>query len=317
MYLEHFRLSELPFTLTPDTSFFMSRAGYQDGLNVLLVALRTGEGFVKVTGEVGTGKTMLCRALMNTLADDFAMAYLPNPYLKPTTLLLSVADELGIDYPARIGQHAFMKLLNRALLDFHRQGKRVLVCLDEAQAIPIETLEVLRLLTNLETEKNKLIQVVLFGQPELDEVLEEPSIRQLRQRITFSYELLPLSRVGAEQYVQHRLAVAGHAGPPLFKRRAMDALYRCSGGIPRLVNILAHKALMAAFGAGASGVEPGHVRRAIEDTREARRYVGKGVSFRQRRLGWLFGSLGACTVALAALAAMASALSPAALALLP
>lgn len=300
MYLEHFRLSEFPFSLTPDTSFFMSRAGYQDGLNVLLVALRTGEGFVKVTGEVGTGKTMLCRALVNTLADDFVTAYLPNPYLKPTTLLLSVADELGIEYPDRIGQHAFMKLLNRGLLDFHRHGKRVLVCLDEAQAIPIQTLETLRLLTNLETEKNKLIQVVLFGQPELDTVLEEPSIRQLRQRITFSYELLPLTRVGAEQYVQHRLAVAGHAGPPLFAKRAMDALYRGSGGVPRLVNIIAHKALMAAYGAGAASVEPAHVRRAIDDTTEARRCAASSGGLRRRRLRWIFGSLVVCACIAAA-----------------
>ena len=118
MYLEHFGLREMPFTLTPDTAFFMSRAGYQDALNVLLVALRSGEGFVKVTGEVGTGKTMLCRTLLKTLGEDFATAYIPNPYLRPTTLLLAIADELGIDYPEKIGQHAFMRLLNQALLDW-------------------------------------------------------------------------------------------------------------------------------------------------------------------------------------------------------
>ena len=244
MYLDHFRLDEMPFTLTPDTAFFMSRAGYQDALNVLLVALRSGEGFVKVTGEVGTGKTMVCRALINTLGGEFEIAYIPNPYLRPTTLLLWIADELGIAYPEKIGQHAFMRLLNEALLDFHRQGKRVLVCLDEAQAIPIETLETLRLLTNLETEKSKLIQVVLFGQPELDTVLEEPSIRQLRQRIAFAYEILPLTRIALDHYIAHRLAVAGFSGNTLFAPKAFDTLFRGSGGVPRLVNIIAHKALM-------------------------------------------------------------------------
>ncbi len=299
MYLEHFRLREMPFTLTPDTAFFMSRAGYQNALNVLLVALRSGEGFVKVTGEVGTGKTMLCRTLINTLAADFKTAYIPNPYLRPTTLLLAVADELGIRYPERIGQHAFMRLLNKVLLDLHRGGKRVLVCLDEAQAIPIETLETLRLLTNLETEKSKLIQVVLFGQPELDEVLEQPSIRQLRQRITFAYEILPLGRTGMEHYVAHRLAVAGHVGPQLLSRKALDALFRGSGGVPRLVNILMHKALLAAFGAGDTRIEAGHIQRAIADTRDARRCVEparRGFGWR-----WALGGLGLAALGVASL----------------
>jgi MSHA biogenesis protein MshM len=293
MYLEYFRMNELPFTLTPDTSFFMSRAGYQDALNVLLVALNSGEGFVKVTGEVGTGKTMLCRTLINTLTGEFEIAYIPNPYLKPTTLLLSIADELGIEYPAKIGQHAFMRLLNKALLDFHLKGKRVLMCLDEAQAIPIETLETLRLLTNLETEKSKLIQVVLFGQPELDTVLEDPSIRQLRQRISFSYEILPLSKISMNHYIAHRLAVAGYTGPTLFADGVLNILYRASRGIPRLANILAHKSLMAAFGDGSAVVKPRHVKHAIGDTTEARRCAAPGSSFRQKRLRWLFGGLGA------------------------
>lgn len=271
MYLEHFRLREPPFSLTPDTAFFMSRAGYQDALNVLLVALRSGEGFVKVTGEVGTGKTMLCRTLIKTLADEFACAYIPNPYLRPTSLLLAIADELGIAYPAQVGQHAFMRLLNQALLGLHAAGRRVVVCLDEAQAMPIETLETLRLLTNLESEKRKLIQVVLFGQPELDQVLEDPAVRQLRQRITFAYEILPLNRVALEQYVLHRLAVAGHAGPPLLARRALDLLHRGSAGVPRLINILMHKALMAAYGEGGTQLEVAHVERAIADTIDARR----------------------------------------------
>ncbi len=270
MYLDHFRLTELPFSLTPDTSFFMSRAGYQGALNVLLVALRSGEGFVKVTGEVGTGKTILCRTLLGRLGEDYATAYLPNPYLNPRTLLLSIADELGVDYPPDIGQHPLLKQLGETLLASHESGRPVVVCLDEVQAMPVETLETLRLLTNLETEKHKLIQVVLFGQPELDELLAEPSVRQLRQRITFTYQLEPLNRIAMRHYLAHRLSVAGHQTAELFDKRALETLYRASGGIPRLVNILAHKSLMAAYGEGAPGVSRQHVRAAAADTADAR-----------------------------------------------
>lgn len=274
MYLEHFRLRELPFTLTPDTAFFMNRAGHQDALNVLLVALRSGEGFVKVTGEVGTGKTVLCRSLMKTVHGEAAVAYVPNPYLRPTTLLYAIADELGIKYPARAKLHQFMAAVYRGLILLNHERKRVVVCLDEVQAMPIKTLETLRLLTNLETEKRKLIQVVLFGQPELDALLDEPSIRQLRQRITFSYRLQPLNRVAHAQYVNHRLAIAGHQGPPLFSVAALNLLYRHSRGIPRLVNILAHKGLMAAFGEGEAAVARRHVRAAADDTADARAWRG-------------------------------------------
>jgi MSHA biogenesis protein MshM len=295
MYLEHFGLKEFPFSLTPDTSFFMSRAGYQDALNVLLVALRSGEGFVKVTGEVGTGKTILCRTLLKRLGPDFVMAYVPNPYLKPMSLFLTIAEELGVYHPESIGQHGLLKRINEALMRFHARGKRCVVCLDEVQAMPLETLETLRLLTNLETEKSKLLQVVLFGQPELDRVLDEPSIRQLRQRITFSYELLPLNRVALEHYVRHRLAVADFKGDRLFHRAALDELHGASRGIPRLVNILANKAMIAAFGAGSMEVKRAHVVRAVQDTEDARRWARDDGDHRLQR--WLYGSLGVVVVA--------------------
>ena len=269
MYLQHYRLKELPYSLTPDTSFFMSRAGYRDALNVLLVALRSGEGFMKVVGEVGTGKTLLCRTLLRSLEGEFVCAYLPNPYLRPASLLLSIADELRIEYPKRASQHQMLRLINEGLLNFHAEGKRVVVCMDEAQAVPLQTLESLRLLTNLETEKTKLLQVVLFGQPELDKVLDDPSIRQLRQRITFSYDLQPLNREGVEEYIQHRLTVAGYDGPKVFEPKALDELARASRGVPRLINILAHKALMAAFGEGELRVSRAHARAAIADTDDA------------------------------------------------
>ncbi len=271
MYLDHFGLKQFPFTITPDTGFFMNRAGYQDALNVLLVSLRSGEGFVKVTGEVGVGKTILCRKLLNSLSrENFVTAYMHNPYLQPDSLLFAVADELRVGYKETDSQHVLLKRITRSLIDYHRNGKAVVLCLDEVQAMPVQTLEVLRLLTNLETEKRKLLQVVLFGQPELDALLEQPSIRQLKQRITFSYRLLPLNRVAFRAYVDHRLAVAGHVGTPLIQRQAYDLLYRTSQGIPRLINIIGHKALLVAYGNGDSQVKPAHIKMAVADTSVAR-----------------------------------------------
>jgi MSHA biogenesis protein MshM len=266
MYLQHFGLKEMPFTITPDTEFFMNRAGYQDALNVMLVALRSGEGFIKVVGEVGVGKTILCRKLLNSMGAGFVTAYIYNPYLQPDTLLFSIADELGIQYDKNIGQHHLLKSITDRLIQIHQEGKQVVLCLDEVQAMPIRTLETVRLLTNLETEKRKLLQVVLFGQPELDELLEQPSIRQLKQRITFSYHLLPLNQPATLAYMRHRLAVAGLQGKELFTSQAVDYMHHITGGIPRLINIVAHKALIAAYGEGDYTVRLKHMREASRDT---------------------------------------------------
>jgi MSHA biogenesis protein MshM len=293
-------MRRLPFTITPDTAFFMNRAGYQDGLNVLLVALRSGEGFVKVTGEVGVGKTMLCRKLLCAVGSDFATAYIHNPYLEPLSLLLAIADELGLDCEPGIDRHTLLKRLTAALMQLDRDGKRVVVCLDEVQAMPVETLETLRLLTNLETEKKKLLQVVLFGQPELDRLLDQPSVRQLKQRITFSYELLPLNRIGLLAYVRHRIGVAGGSGVRLFSKGAIDALYLASSGVPRLVNILCHKALMAAYGQGAKEVGRAHMRRAIEDTVRAQSGGRPPTRWERGARAALLALLGGATLALAA-----------------
>ncbi len=270
MYLEHFGLTEPPFGITPDTSFFFAFSSYQEALNTLLVAARTGEGFIKITGEVGTGKTLLCRKFMASLGRDFVTAYIPNPYLEPRTLLLAVAEDLLIPLDAGIDQHHLLKTLTLGLLNFARSGRRVVLCLDEVQAMPLETLEALRLLTNLETEKRKLLQIVLFGQPELDDKLQQESVRQLRQRITFHYRLGTLRRAELEQYLAHRLAMAGHGGGPLFTRGAILQLCRASGGVPRLVNILAHKALLLAYGEGGAQAGARHVRAAVMDTPAAR-----------------------------------------------
>jgi MSHA biogenesis protein MshM len=293
MYSAHFGLRELPFGITPDTSYFFGSPHSQEALNTLLVAARNGEGFIKITGEVGTGKTLLCRKFMGTLGDGFVTAYIPNPYLEPRTLMLALADELEITLEKDVDQHQLLKSINYRLLQLARHGKRVLLCLDEAQAIPVESLEALRLLTNLETEKRKLLQIVLFGQPELNRKLELDSIRQLAQRITFHYHLGPLTRDDLEYYVAHRLRVAGFTGARLFTRAAVSRLYRGSGGIPRLANILAHKALMLSYGQGKQQVTHAHVAAAMRDTLGLRRrsfwpwLAGSGLLAAAGGLAWM------------------------------
>jgi MSHA biogenesis protein MshM len=265
-YHTHFGLREAPFSITPDTSFFYACRSIQEALNTLLIALGNGEGFIKITGEVGTGKTLLCRKFLATLGTGWASAYVPNPRLEPRALVQAVAAELGVRADSGVDQHQLLKGITLALLDHARHSRRVVLCMDESQVMPLETLETLRLLTNLETEKRKLLQVVLFGQPELDRKLASESIRQLRQRITFHYDLTGLGREEIGDYVRHRLQIAGHSGAQLFDRGALAALHRASRGVPRLVNILAHKAMLLVFGEGGQQVARRHVLAAVEDT---------------------------------------------------
>ncbi len=271
MYLDFFGLKEPPFTLTPDTEFFFDYGAHREALNVLRVALQGGEGFIKVTGEVGTGKTLICRKLLGLLDENYITAYIPNPFLNPTALRMALAGELGIEFARNIGQHRLLGLITDKLIEHAAQGKQVVLLLDEAQAMPDETLEALRLLTNLETEKRKLMQVVLFGQPELDQRLAQKKMRQLRQRIVFSYRLAALDKRTVGEYVCHRLGVAGCARNDLFTPRALSQIHRTSRGIPRLVNLLSHKALMAAYGAGAKSIGPAYIRLAARDTEDAQK----------------------------------------------
>lgn len=270
MYLEHFGLIETPFGITPDTSFALATRSHQEALNTLLLALGSGEGFVKITGEVGTGKTLLCRRLLQALPARSLSAYLPNPLLSPCTLLQALAEELGLAVTAGGDEYRLLQEINRSLLQIAASERQVVVCIDEVQAMPGETLEFLRLLSNLETEKRKLMQIVLFGQPELDERLHQASMRQLLQRIAFHFRLQGLSRQEVGPYLAHRLQVAGHRGEALFSPRAVRALHRASAGSPRLVNILAHKALLAVFGEGGRQAGLAHVRGAATDTEGAK-----------------------------------------------
>lgn len=270
MYEAHFGLTEPPFGITPDTSFAFSASSHQEALNTLLMAANAGEGFVKISGEVGTGKTMLCRRFLAMLDEHFVTAYLPNPLLEPRALMLTLARELEVTVGDE-SQEQVTEKLGARLESLSWAGRRVLVCIDEAQSVPHESLEALRLLSNLETEKRKLLQVVLFGQPELDERLAQDSLRQLRQRITFEYTLTGLTEAELLDYLAHRLHVAGYSGPPLFTRGAMNLLYRASRGVPRLVNILTHKSLLLVYAEGGRVVNQRHMRVAVQDTPSAQR----------------------------------------------
>ncbi len=270
MYRSHFGLREPPFGITPDTSFAFSAHAHQQALSTLLAALASGEGFIKITGEVGTGKTLLCRRLLTSLSDAYVTAYLPNPMLEPRSLMLALSEELEIESGDGVDEHRLMRALNRALLDQARANRRVVVLIDEAQAMPLPTLEALRLLSNLETEKRKLMQVILFGQPELDAKLDDPTVRQLKQRVTAHHHLGVLSRAELRHYLAHRLRVAGYVGPELFSNAAVWKLHRASGGVPRLVNIIAQKSLMIVFARGGHRIALRHVRAAVRDTPAAR-----------------------------------------------
>lgn len=270
MYESHFGLQEAPFALTPNTRYFLRARSHSEALELLLVALREREGFIKVTGEVGTGKTLLCRLLLNELDAFASTAYIPNPNFSPDTLYSAVAEELGVDLSSCGNVHQVLKALNARLIERAANGQQSVLVIDEAQAMPEQTIEALRLLTNLETESMRLLQVVLFGQPELDMMLRQDSLRQLRQRITFSYRLQPLDRQLIAQYLRHRLSQAGYNGGDLFRPAALRLITRASGGIPRLVNILAHKSMLSAWGSGDLQIGRKHVMQAIRDTETAR-----------------------------------------------
>jgi MSHA biogenesis protein MshM len=266
MYLDHFGLREFPFGITPDTSFIYSADAHQEALNTLLIGLSTGEGFIKITGEVGTGKTLLCRRFLATLTERQKVAYLPNPMLEPRVLLIAIAEELGLKLEGLDYEFHLLKEFNQHLLAMAEQGNQVIICIDEAQSMSLESLEALRLLSNLETEKRKLLHVVMFGQPELDEKLANPAVRQLRQRIVLHYRMPGLRQQEAVHYLAHRLRVAGHRDGDVFPPASARMLYRWSRGTPRLLNVLAHKAMLMAYGEGKLKVSRTHVTLAGRDT---------------------------------------------------
>ncbi len=269
MYLEHFGLDDAPFRLTPNLAYRFENRSQTAARTMVRTALDQGAGFIKVTGEVGLGKTLLCRSLLNELADPYLTAWLPDPHVSPGTLRTALARDLGVTLPSRPSQQEVHHRLQHHLTRLVAAGRRPVFLIDEAQALPDSALETVRLLTNLETEQRKLLQVVLFGQPELDQRLASPQFRQLRQRIVHSCTLEPLSRTDVGLYLEHRVSAAG-CGRGLFSPGAIAAIARASAGAPRLVNILADKALLAAYGRGKTRAGRAEVRRAVADTEAAR-----------------------------------------------
>lgn len=271
MYREFFELTEYPFALTPDSDFWFDSASHRDAMNVVRATLRSGEGFIKITAEVGLGKTLLCRKLLRELDGDFHTAYIPDPQLSPNGLKRALAEELGQPVPGNLAGDRLLNIIRTRLLELADKRIRVVLLIDEAHQLPDETLEGLRLLTNLETEKFKLLQVVILGQPELDRRLQQERLRQLRQRIGFSCTLAPMSDSIVADYIAHRLEVAGCRADLRFDADAVHLVARASRGTPRLINILCHKALMAAYGRGEKRISRAHVERAILDTESVER----------------------------------------------
>jgi len=266
MYYSFFGLQQPPFRITPDTEFFFEGANRGSVLEALIYAISQGEGIVKVTGEVGSGKTMLCRVLQHRLGTSVDVVYLGNPNVSPEDILHAIAFELQLPVTREATRLEVMHELHQFLVQRHAEGRQVVVFVEESQGMPIPTLEEIRLLSNLETDRHKLLQIVLFGQPELDENLRQNNIRQLRERITHSFYLAPLSAAEIESYLAFRLHAAGYRGPALFSKRVIAYIEKASGGLTRRVNIIADKALLAAFAESTHNVSLKHVRNAVKDS---------------------------------------------------
>ena len=262
MYQEHFGLREAPFRITPQTEHFYSGAQRGEVLNALLFALDHDEGIIAISGEVGVGKTMLCRMLIERLPPDARMIYVGNPSLSPVELLQTIAHDLGVTPEENIG---LLRQIELRLIQFHAEGLRVIAIIDEAHGMPPASLEQIRLLSNLETGSRKLLQIVLFGQPELDQMLADKAMRSLKDRITQYFRLDPLARKDISEYIDFRLRAVGYRGPRLFGEGAIGMLSNASGGRIRRINILADKTLLAAFAGDTHSITSNHVRTAIQD----------------------------------------------------
>ena len=264
VYRDYYGFSEKPFDLTPDPKYLYLSPKHKEVLAHLVYGLQENNGFLKIIGEVGTGKTMICRSFLRELRADFNIAYVFNPAINELELLQTINSELGLPSETD-SKKKLVDNLNIFLLSERKKGHRVVVIIDEAQALQVEVLDQLRLLSNLETETEKLIQIVLIGQPELDDLLKKSTLRQLRQRITISWELLALNRDETRGYIQHRINVALGKGRVQFSRSAVELIYKYSHGIPRMINVLADRSLLIAYTMNTKKITPKIVRPAVKD----------------------------------------------------
>lgn len=264
MYTEFYGLKEKPFALLPDPRFLFLATSHREALAHLLYGIEEGEGFIQVIGHVGTGKTTLCRTLVQRVGPEVEIAFIFNPSGSELELLMAISREFGLPAALR-SRSELLDALNRFLLEQKASGRRVVLVIDEAQNLEPEVLERIRLLSNLETEREKLIQIVLIGQPELEENLARSDMRQLRQRITVRWSLQPLVRKELKDYLDHRLRVAGLSKPDLFQRGAVRAIYRASRGVPRLINALADRTLLAGYARGTRSIDARMVRAAARE----------------------------------------------------
>ena len=271
MYYEHFGLTQAPFKITPNTDFFFGGGNRGPILEALIYAITQGEGIVKVTGEVGSGKTMLCSMLQSRLPAQVETVYLANPSVSPEEILHAIAFELNLPITPSAPRLLVMHAIQDHLLKRHGEGKRVVLFIEESQGMPIATLEEIRLLSNLETKSDKLLQIVLFGQPELDENLRENRIRQLKERITHSFRLEPLTAAETREYLMFRLRAAGYHGPDLFTDAIIREIARISGGLTRRINLITDKAMLAAFSENTHTLRQKHIAAAIRDSEFAQK----------------------------------------------
>ena len=265
MYNEHFGLAQPPFKITPNAAFFFPGGNRGPILEALVYAITQGEGIIKVTGEVGSGKTMLCRMLETSLPDTIETVYLANPSVAPGEILHAIAFDLHLEIPPQANRLQVLQQLQDYLVKRHAENKQVVIFVEEAQATPIATLEEIRLLSNLETQHHKLLQIVLFGQPELDEILADPDIRQIKERITHSFRLDPLNTADIRAYLNFRMRQAGYKGPDVFSVGAVREIARASLGLTRRINIIADKALLAAYTEQTHDISARHVLAAAKD----------------------------------------------------
>lgn len=276
MYLQHFGLAQYPFSLSPNTRYFLKLPSHQQAFNTLLRSLQADGAYTKITGEIGTGKTMLCRMSLNAIEQHktkYKTAFIPNPILDEVSVLQAIADDLEISLDPSLNYPDSLRIVSKSIIENAERGRMLVIFIDESQVMPEDSLRSVHLLSKLNSKK-KILHFVLFGQPELDQILASSNLAEIQRGIVSSIVLPALDQARLELYVNHRLSKAGYSGNGLFTTKALTGLYEGSQGVPRLINILAHKAIMVCYGKGEYNVSHDHVAAAIADTESSNKPAG-------------------------------------------